>query len=249
MCSSDLNQYTAKDLQNYVSGLNSYSPNTGAQGAGYIQGTHIPQTSMGQTNNGAYGGFGQGGYGSQMGSRFQGGYGYGGGYGPTGNLWGNDLGTMYNTYNSNPQELAAQMQYNGISPFNMQQAGVMSPQEYTQMYRPGNQYQGDINPNQYYQPIYQTQYQNYASPYYSGLAYQNNMGQNYQSPFGMYNGQGQGIGGLLSQLNDYLKSYSNQPSTPTTSTPTTSTPTTSTPITDITSTPTTSTPKIGRAHV
>ena len=151
--------------------------------------------------NQSYGDFNQGGYGSQMsssfqggyggyGSPFQGGYGYGGGYGPIGNMRGNDLISMYNTYGGNPQTLASQMQYSGISPFNMQQAGVMSPQEYTNMYRPSSQYQGQINPTQYYQPIYQTQYQNYASPTYYPQAYQNNMMQGYQSPL-------RGIYGLL----------------------------------------------------
>ena len=192
-----------------------------------------PNQSYGGFNQGGYGSQmsspfqgGYGGYGSQMGSPFQGGYGYGGGYGPTGNMWGNDLGSMYNTYGGDPQALASQMQYSGVSPFNMQQAGVMSPQGYTQMYRPSNQYQSETNPNQYYQPIYQSQYQNYASPYYSVLSQQNNMGQNYQSPFNPYSNQDQGVGGLLNQFNERLRGYSTQPEQAQNQAPTTTVPTT-----------------------
>jgi len=102
--------------------------------------------------------------------------GYGGGYGPTGAMSGPDLSNMAYKYGSSPQNLAGQMQYQGISPFNMSQAGVISPENYTKMYRPSSQTQQGINKTQTYQPIYQQQFQNYGSPEYSPMANANNMG-------------------------------------------------------------------------
>lgn len=102
--------------------------------------------------------------------------GFGGGYGPTGSMSGPDLSNMANQYGRNPQNLAAQMQYQGISPFNMAQAGVIAPETYTQMYRPSNQVQQGLNKSQAYQPIYQQQFQNYGSPEYSAMANANGMG-------------------------------------------------------------------------
>lgn len=102
--------------------------------------------------------------------------GYGGGYGPTGSMSGPDLSSMAYKYGSSPQNLAGQMQYQGISPFNMSQAGVISPENYTKMYRPSSQTQQGINKTQTYQPIYQQQFQNYGSPDYSAMANANNMG-------------------------------------------------------------------------
>jgi len=102
--------------------------------------------------------------------------GFGGGYGPTGSMSGPDLSNMANQYGRNPQNLAAQMQYQGISPFNMAQAGVIAPETYTQMYRPSNQVQQGLNKTQAYQPIYQQQFQDYGSPEYSAMANANGMG-------------------------------------------------------------------------
>lgn len=102
--------------------------------------------------------------------------GFGGGYGPTGSMSGPDLSNMANQYGSNPQNLAAQMQYQGISPFNMAQAGVIAPETYTQMYRPSGQVQQGLNKSQAYQPIYQQQFQDYGSPEYSAMANANGMG-------------------------------------------------------------------------
>lgn len=104
------------------------------------------------------------------------GYGALGGYGPTGALSGQDLSKMAYQYGNDPQALAAAMQRSGVTGADMQEAGVLSSDQYTKMYRPSNQYQGDLNKNQYYQPIYQAQYQNYASPAYASLANANNMG-------------------------------------------------------------------------
>ena len=108
------------------------------------------------------------------------------------------------------QNLASAMQQYGVSANDLAQSGALSQADYTRAFRPGNQYQGVTNPTQYYQPIYQTQYQNYASPNYYGQAYQNNMRQGYQSPlsgygYGGYGGQG--IEGLLGQLGGYLQQY------------------------------------------
>lgn len=115
---------------------------------------------------------------NQMGTPFSSGFGFGyqGAYGPTGGTTGQDLTKMAYTYGKDPQALAGQMQSEGVTPWNMQQAGVIGNQQYTQMFRPSSQSQSKLNTNQYYQPIQQSQYQNYASPYYSGLANANNMG-------------------------------------------------------------------------
>ena len=88
------------------------------------------------------------------------------------------------------QDLASAMQRYGVSANDLAQSGALSQADYTRIFRPSNQYQGQTNPNQYYQPIYQTQYQNYASPAFAYQGAQNNMRQSYQSPL-------QGIYGLL----------------------------------------------------
>jgi len=104
------------------------------------------------------------------------GYGALGGYGPTGALSGKDLSAMAYEHGKDPQALAATMQRSGVTGADMQEAGVLTSDQYTQMFRPSNKYQGETNPNQYYQPIYQSQYQNYASSAYAPLANANNMG-------------------------------------------------------------------------
>ena len=106
---------------------------------------------------------------------------------------------------ANAQNIASAMQQYGVSAHDLAQSGALSQADYTRMFRPSNQYQGVTNPNQYYQPIYQTQYQNYASPAFAYQGAQNNMMQSYQSPLrGGYGGYGapsyggQGINSLLS---------------------------------------------------
>lgn len=99
----------------------------------------------------------------------------------------------------------------------VQPANMVSQQDYTRAYRPSNQYQGQLNPNQYYQPIYQQQYQNYYSPYYSQMGAGNNMGMyntmaqygyNPYSSFDPYTnsfgGQGYGIDSILQALAPYF---------------------------------------------
>ena len=96
------------------------------------------------------------------------------------------------------QNLASAMQQYGVSAHDLAQSGALSQADYTRAFRPSNQYQGQTNPNQYYQPIYQTQYQNYNSPAFAYQGAQNNMMQGYQSPLRSYGGQGyggQGYGG------------------------------------------------------
>ena len=172
-------------------GMNTSQPSTGFGGFGQTQ------TGFGGYSQPSYGGFGQSfggfnqapaqinpmylsasGFGMNPYANYLSTPGYGalGGYGPTGALSGQDLSKMAYQYGKDPQALAATMQRNGVTGADMQEAGVLSPSQYTQMYRPSNQYQGKTNPNQYYQPIYQSQYQNYASSAYAPLANANNMG-------------------------------------------------------------------------
>ena len=108
---------------------------------------------------------------------------------------------------NNASALASGMQQYGISASDLARSGALSEADYTKTFRPSSGYQGELNPNQYYQPIYQTQYKNYASPTYAYQSAQNNMTQGYQSPLRSgYGGAvqpsyvGRGIDGLLGQL-------------------------------------------------
>ena len=108
---------------------------------------------------------------------------------------------------NNARALASGMQQYGISASDLARSGALSEADYTKTFRPSSDYQGVTNPTQYYQPIYQSQYQNYASPAYAYQGAQNNMTQGYQSPLRSgYGGAaqpsyvGRGIDGLLGQL-------------------------------------------------
>lgn len=148
------------------------------------------------------------------------------------------------------QDLASAMKQYGVSAYDLATSGALTPQQYTQMFRPSYQTQEELNPKQQYQPIYQTQYANYASPAYGQMAGANNMGmynqraqQQYVNPMSMlggsfnpytnsFGGQGYGIDSLLGQLGGYLDQYMSkyqQPTTQTGSTPTVTTPTDTTP--------------------
>jgi len=157
-------------------GMNTSQPSTGFGGFGQTQtgfgGFSQAPAQIAPIYQSASG-FGMNPYASYLSTP---GYGALGGYGPTGALSGQDLSAMAYEYGKDPQALAATMQRSGITGADMQEAGVLSPSQYTQMFRPSNKYQGETNPNQYYQPIYQSQYQNYASPAYASLANANNMG-------------------------------------------------------------------------
>ena len=192
--------------------------NTGQSTGGWGMNTSQPSTGFGgfgQTQTG-FGGFSQApaqinpmyqsasGFGMNPYVSYLSAPGYGalGGYGPTGALSGQDLSKMAYQYGNAPQALAAAMQRSGVTGANMQEAGVLSSDQYTQMYRPSNQYQGELNKNQYYQPIYQAQYQNYASPAYASLANANNMG--------TYNQMAQNVAPRTSFGTAYLMNQQNQ---------------------------------------
>ena len=52
---------------------------------------------------------------------------------------------------ANAQNIASAMQRYGVSANDLAQSGALSQADYTRMFRPSNQYQGQTNPNQYYQ--------------------------------------------------------------------------------------------------
>ena len=206
-------------------GAGLYSPSTGMGGAGYIQGTAAPgvlenyytpdmKTSAGL--NKPY-------------------------YGTFNNFSAKDLQNFVNNpTTNNPQAIQSGMQQYGVSAHDLATSGALTPQQYTEMFRPSSGVQQGLNQNQYYQPIYQAQYQNYASPAYASMGGANNMGmynQMARSPMSYlsggfnpyansyvqpsYGNQGYGIDSLLGQLGGYLDQYMSKYQQPTTAAQTT----------------------------
>ena len=86
----------------------------------------------------------------------------------TGAYSNGDPSSTFQLDQANAKTLASAMRQYGISANDLAKSGALSPTEYTQAFRPSNQYKGVANTSQYYQPIYQAQYQRYAFPSYYG---------------------------------------------------------------------------------